>query len=180
MRKLCGTSIAYPWKLISDTSLLGGEFPECWKRGNVVPVHKNDSKNLVKNYRPVSLLAIFGKFLKMNYLLSASLAFYVATIAFHSYYLLFMHQLFIWLWSYTGCRGVFLDISKAFDKVWHQWLLCKLEAYGVNGEVLDVLLNDLPVNTQSTCKFLRMTHFYIHMFLINSHHSVNLIRTCRL
>ena len=43
-----------------------------------------------------------------------------------------------------------------------------------------IYINDLPVNTQSTCKFLRMTHLYFHMLLINSHQSVNLIRTCRL
>ena len=28
---------------------------------NVVPVHKGDDKQDVKNYRPVSLLPIFGK-----------------------------------------------------------------------------------------------------------------------
>ena len=33
-------------------------------------------------------------------------------------------------------RGVFLDISKAFDKVWHDWMIYKLKAYGVEGELL--------------------------------------------
>ena len=31
------------------------------KKANVVPVHKKESKNLVKNYRPIRLLPIFGK-----------------------------------------------------------------------------------------------------------------------
>ena len=38
---------------------------------------------------------------------------------------------------------VFLDISKAFDKVWHEGILFKLKLYGVNGEVLTLLTNYL-------------------------------------
>ena len=40
-------------------------------------------------------------------------------------------------------RGVFLDMSKAFDKVWHEGLLFKLKCYGVNWELYNILKNYL-------------------------------------
>ena len=36
-------------------------------------------------------------------------------------------------------RGVFLDISKAFDKVWHDGILLKLETYSVEGKLLNFI-----------------------------------------
>ena len=38
-----------------------GMFPDDRKKSNVFPIHKRDSKNLIKNYRPISLLPIFSK-----------------------------------------------------------------------------------------------------------------------
>ena len=40
-------------------------------------------------------------------------------------------------------RSTFLDISKAFDKVWHKGLIFKLKTYGVEGNLLKVLENYL-------------------------------------
>ena len=40
-------------------------------------------------------------------------------------------------------KGVFLDTSKAFDKVWHECLLFKLQSYGVDGNLLRLLKNYL-------------------------------------
>ena len=40
-------------------------------------------------------------------------------------------------------RSVFLDISKAFDKVWHEGLLYKLKSMGISGELFKLLENYL-------------------------------------
>ena len=40
-------------------------------------------------------------------------------------------------------RSVFLDISKAFDNVWHECLLYKLKSMGVSGEFYNLLKNYL-------------------------------------
>ena len=45
-------------------------------------------------------------------------------------------------------RGVFLDISKAFDKVWYSGLLFKLQAYGVEGQLLALLKDYLHNHKQ--------------------------------
>ena len=40
-------------------------------------------------------------------------------------------------------RGIFLDTSKAFDKVWHDGLIFELKSYGTEGELLLLLKNYL-------------------------------------
>ena len=45
-------------------------------------------------------------------------------------------------------RGVFLDISKTFDKVWHNGLIYKLKQNGVAGDLLDTLTNFLKERKQ--------------------------------
>ena len=42
-------------------------------------------------------------------------------------------------------RGVFLDISKAFDRVWHEGLLYKLKSYGISGALL-ILIKSFLTN----------------------------------
>ena len=45
-------------------------------------------------------------------------------------------------------RSVFLDISKAFDKVWHEGLIFKLKQNGVAGNVINLLGNYLSSRKQ--------------------------------
>ena len=61
MVKLCGKSIAFPLKLLFQSSLEKGLFPVVWRKSNIVPIHKKENKNLIENYRPISLLPIFSK-----------------------------------------------------------------------------------------------------------------------
>ena len=61
MVKICDESLVKPLFDIFQFSLETGNFPSYWKRGNIVPVHKKGNKDLINNYRPVSLLPIFSK-----------------------------------------------------------------------------------------------------------------------
>ena len=64
MIKICDSSIVRPLSIISKNCLQSGSFPNNWKKSNVVPIHKKGDKQLLQNYRPVSLLPICGKILE--------------------------------------------------------------------------------------------------------------------
>ena len=50
-----------PLESIFKTCFRNGRFPLEWEKTNVVPFHKKGDKQTIKNYRPVSLLRIYGK-----------------------------------------------------------------------------------------------------------------------
>ena len=69
--ELCDDKITLPLSIIFVNIINTGIFPTLWKSGNVTPIHKKDSKRVINNYRPISLLPLFAKifekilFLKM-------------------------------------------------------------------------------------------------------------------
>ena len=54
-------AISKPLYFIFTSCIESGIFPTEWKMTNVVHIHKQDEKQNVKNYWPVSLLPIFEK-----------------------------------------------------------------------------------------------------------------------
>ena len=102
-------------------SLSIGQYPSEWKLENVIPLFKNDNRELKVNYRPVSLLASFSKICER-------------VVFFYLYN--FLMEIYEALEGGKEVRVVFLDISKAFDKVWHAGLLRELEALGVRSPLL--------------------------------------------
>ena len=60
------------------------------------------------------------------------------------------HQIHVAFEEYSSreTRAVFLDISKAFDKVWHDGLLHKLESNGISGLLLNLIRDFLSERQQ--------------------------------
>ena len=53
--------IAEPLSLITNQSLSTGIFPSKLKIAKVIPLHKKNEKDLLDNYRPISLLPSISK-----------------------------------------------------------------------------------------------------------------------
>ena len=164
MIKICGDSIIDPLQIIYTNCIRKGIFPNLWKRANVVPVFKKNKKQLIVNYRPISLLPIFGKifekliynnlyaFLMSNNLISAKQSGFMKGDSTINQLLSVTHMIH----EAFDCnipkevRSVYLDISKAFDKVWHQGLIHKLKQNGIQGKLLDILVDFLGDRFQRT------------------------------
>ena len=61
MLKICDDSFCVQLEMIFKQALLTGVSPSEWRKGNIVPIHKKEDKENIKNYRAVSLLPICGK-----------------------------------------------------------------------------------------------------------------------
>ena len=135
-------SVCRPLQIIYKSCLDKGKFPQEWKKANVVPVHKKNDKQLVKNYRPISLLPICGKiferilynslfdFLNQNDLISPAQSGFKPGDSCINQLLSITHEIYHSMDEEYKIRGVFLDISKVFDKAWHEGLVFKLKENG--------------------------------------------------
>ena len=140
--------ISLPFSDLFNQSLALGKVPESWKRSHVTPVPKSGDISLVSNYIPIALLRNTDKAFERvvfkhlyNHLHEKSIltpyqsGFIPGDSTTNQ--LIFLYDTFCdALDAGKEIRVVFCDISKAFDRVWHKGLLCKLKAAGVTGTAL--------------------------------------------
>ena len=160
MLKICDKSICKPLELIFQSCIKHGKFPNEWKMANVVPVHKKSDEQILKNCRPVSLLPICGKrferlihnslfeYFIQNDVLSPNQSGFKPGDSCTNQLISITHEIYQSFDDGFEVRGVFLDISKAFDKVWHNDLIYKLKQNGVASDLLDTLTNFLKERKQ--------------------------------
>ena len=164
MVKLSSESIIKPLFIIYTNCINKGCFPNKWKMANVIPIYKKDKKNIIKNYRPISLLPIFSKILEKliftslyshlidNNLISNKQSGFIKGDSTINQLLSITHM----IQSAFDCdppkevRSIYLDISKAFDKVWHSGLIFKLRQNGIQGKMLNILSSFLSNRHQRT------------------------------
>ena len=47
---LCSDTIIIPLKIIFENIIATGIYPDIWKRANVIPMHKKENKQILRNY----------------------------------------------------------------------------------------------------------------------------------
>ena len=129
MIKVCGSSIYKSLELIFKRCIKTGVFPFEWKKGNIVPIHEKGDKKSIQKYRLVLLLPICVKFFERllfnemfkffieNKLVSSNHSSFKPCDSCINQFLSITHGIYESLDVGPEVRSVFLDISKAFDKV---------------------------------------------------------------
>ena len=142
--KKCRDSLSEPLTILWQKSLKSGQIPSVFKLAHVIPVHKpGSSREAAENYRPVSLTShlvkTFERIIKktLQNFLEATLALKDNQHGFRekrsclSQLLAHYDQVLKGLEEGHNVDTVFLDFSKAFDKV-DKGILCrKMKQMGV-------------------------------------------------
>ena len=150
--KNCEPELSYILAELFNKCLKESCFPDCWKVSSVVPVFKNVGERFtVKNYRPVSLLSVVSKVFQklvnnriVDHLEKCGL-FSDFQYGFRSsrstddLLTVASDRISRALNRSGATRAVALDISKAFDRVWHAGLLHKLKSYGISGQIFNLI-----------------------------------------
>lgn len=161
MLKRMSAVITKPITILANQMLSQGVFPSCLKRTIIIPIHKKGSKNLIENYRPISILPAISKifenilkiqlesFLNSNNSLSSNQHGYSEGRSTETALCSYSEVVVDGLDSKEKVGTVFLDLTKAFDNVDHGTLLHILSTYGIRGIAFDIFKDYLTKREQT-------------------------------
>ncbi|MCG8048538.1 MAG: reverse transcriptase domain-containing protein [Candidatus Thiodiazotropha endolucinida] len=148
--KLTGTSLIRPLALLFNKSLSLGRVPTEWKMANISAIFKGKGSDQdPTNYRPISITSCLGKlmekiifkylynYLEQNNILTKHQSGFRPNDSTVNQLLEIYHTILESLDKGKEIKFIFCDVSKAFDKVWHDGLLHKLQKYGIGGNLLE-------------------------------------------
>ena len=150
--KNCEPELSYILAKLFNNGLKESCFPDCWKVSSVVPVFKKvGERSTAKNYGPVSLLSVVSKVFQK--LVDSRIVDYLEKCGFFSNFqysfrssqstadlLTVVSDRIARAFNRSGAnQAVALDISKAFDRIWHTGLYHKRKSYGISGQIFGLV-----------------------------------------
>lgn len=142
----CVFALAKPLYILFNKSLSLGSFPSQWKESRITPIFKSGNKNLVENYRPISIINSIPKLfekLVTPHLYETFKSFiieeqhgFVEKKSTVSNLALINEAIISAIDTRKQLDVVYTDFAKAFDKVPHGILIRKLRLLGVNDPLL--------------------------------------------
>lgn len=153
--KLGAHSLSKYLCLLFNKSIDEGCLPPDWKKAHIVPIHKSGPRNLVSNYRPVSLISkicklmehvLFSsimKHLNENSLLNNCQHGFRSGLSCVTQLTELTHDLSSALDRGDTIDCIFLHFQKAFDVVHHDALIEKLSWYCIDSSVISWIKNYL-------------------------------------
>lgn len=146
--KRCASSLSVPLSSIMEASFRQSTLPQAWKHALVTPIFKKGDKLDPDNYRPVSVVPIVAKiaekvilksvlpFLLRNNVLPVQQHGFIPGRSVITNLLTCVDDWTRSLDARIPVDVVYLDFSKAFDRVPRRRLLHKLEWCGIRGSLL--------------------------------------------
>ena len=148
--KLTDTSLIRPLTMLFNKSLSLGQVPAQWKMANISAIFKGKgSEQDPTNYRSISITSCLGKvmekiifkylynYLEQHNILTKHQSGFRPKDYTVNQLLEIYHVIIENLDKSKDIKFVFCDISKAFDKVWHEGLIYKLSKYGIDGSLIN-------------------------------------------
>lgn len=158
--KKCKYQLAFPLRCIWEKSLESGEVPRDLKHSIITPIYKGGNKGLPQNYRPVSLTSHLIKLVeriireKIVIFLNRKDVFnnhqhgFIKGRSCLSQLLINYENVLDSIKDGANADVIYLDFSKAFDKVDHIILIKKLKEVGISGSIGKWLFNFITERKQ--------------------------------
>ena len=156
--KMCAKELSIPLTSIVNNALKENAFPHDMKKAEVAPIHKKKDHLCKENYRPINVIIVLAKVIES--IIAEQIQDYMSSYfnkllgAYRKGYgcnQMLMYAIDMWKKSLDNNEVVgtlLMDLSKAFDSVPHDLLLCKLNAYGFSSNACSFIKSYLSHRQQ--------------------------------